>query len=118
MLIFRQLFDAQSSTYTYLLGDSTSSEAVLIDPVFEQARRDSALINELGLKLKWTLETHVHADHVTGAWLLKHRCGSSIALSEHGTRTVPTACSGTVSASRSASAISRCAQRPATPPAV
>jgi glyoxylase-like metal-dependent hydrolase (beta-lactamase superfamily II)/rhodanese-related sulfurtransferase len=84
MLIFRQLFDAQSSTYTYLLGDSTSSEAVLIDPVFEQARRDSALINELGLKLKWTLETHVHADHVTGAWLLKQRCGSSIALSEHG----------------------------------
>ena len=52
MLIFRQLFDAQSSTYTYLLGDSTSSEAVLIDSVFEQARRDSALINELGLKLK------------------------------------------------------------------
>ena len=84
MLIFRQLFDAQSSTYTYLLGDSLSSEAVLIDPVFEQVRRDSALVNELGLKLKWTLETHVHADHVTGAWLLKQRCGSSIALSEHG----------------------------------
>ena len=49
----------------------SSSEAVLIDPVFEQVRRDAALIDELGLKLQWTLETHVHADHVTGAWLLE-----------------------------------------------
>jgi glyoxylase-like metal-dependent hydrolase (beta-lactamase superfamily II)/rhodanese-related sulfurtransferase len=82
MLIFRQLFDPTSSTYTYLLGDSTTGEAVLIDPVFEQVRRDAALISELGLKLLWTLETHVHADHVTGAWLLKQRLGSSIALAE------------------------------------
>src|ERR1700732_1103735 len=80
MLVFRQLFDPTSSTYTYLLGCSTSGEAVLIDPVFEQARRDAALINELGLKLQWTLETHVHADHVTGAWLLKQKLGSGIAL--------------------------------------
>jgi glyoxylase-like metal-dependent hydrolase (beta-lactamase superfamily II)/rhodanese-related sulfurtransferase len=80
MLIFRQLFDLQSSTYSYLLGDRDSHEAVLIDPVFEQARRDAALIAELGLKLVATLETHVHADHVTGAWLLKERCGSRIAL--------------------------------------
>jgi glyoxylase-like metal-dependent hydrolase (beta-lactamase superfamily II)/rhodanese-related sulfurtransferase len=82
MLIFRQLFDPTSSTYTYLLGDSTSGEAVLIDPVFEQVRRDAALIGELGLKLLWSLETHVHADHVTGAWLLKSRIGSKIALAE------------------------------------
>jgi len=81
MLIFRQLFDAQSSTYTYLLGDSVSREAILIDPVFEQVRRDAALINELNLKLAWTLDTHVHADHVTGAWLMKQRCGSRIGLS-------------------------------------
>ena len=81
MLIFRQLFDPQSSTYTYLLADSRSREAVLIDPVFEQARRDAALLRELELKLVATLETHVHADHVTGAWLLKHQCGSSIMLS-------------------------------------
>jgi len=80
MLVFRQLFDLTSSTYTYLLGDSASGEAVLIDPVFEQVRRDAALIAELGLKLQWTLETHVHADHVTGAWLLKNRLGSQIAL--------------------------------------
>ncbi len=71
MLIFRQLFDPQSSTYSYLLADRRSREAVLIDPVFEQARRDAALIQELGLKLVATLDTHVHADHVTGAWLLK-----------------------------------------------
>jgi sulfur dioxygenase len=80
-LIFRQLFDPHSSTYSYLLGDARSSESVLIDPVFEQARRDAALIQELGLKLVVTLETHVHADHVTGAWLLKRQLGSDIALS-------------------------------------
>ncbi|NMG28154.1 MBL fold metallo-hydrolase [Aromatoleum evansii] len=81
MLIFRQLFDAPSSTYTYLLGDALSGDALLIDPVFEQVRRDAALLHELRLSLRWTLETHVHADHVTGAWLLRQRTGSRIALS-------------------------------------
>ena len=80
-MIFRQLFDPQSFTYTYLLADRASREALLIDPVFEQARRDAALIEELGLRLAWTLETHVHADHVTGAWLLRDKLGSRIALS-------------------------------------
>ena len=80
-MIFRQLFDPQSSTYTYLLADASTREAVMIDPVFEQARRDIALIEELGLRLRCTLETHVHADHVTGAWLLKDRLGSRIAIS-------------------------------------
>ena len=80
-MIFRQLFDPQSSTYSYLLGDARSGEAVLIDPVFEQARRDRALIAELCLTLRYTLETHVHADHVTGAWLHKQSLGSHIALS-------------------------------------
>jgi sulfur dioxygenase len=82
MLIFRQLVDPASSTYTYLLADSRSSEAVLIDPVFEQARRDAALIGELGLKLLHTLETHVHADHVTGAWMMKQQFGSRIAVAK------------------------------------
>ena len=80
MLIFRPLFDPVSCTYTYLLGDAQAGEAVVIDPVFEHARRDLALLHELGLRLVATLDTHVHADHVTGAWLLKQRSGSAIAL--------------------------------------
>jgi sulfur dioxygenase len=80
-MIFRQLFDPPSSTYSYLVGDPRTREAVLIDPVFDQARRDEALIHELGVKLVATIDTHVHADHVTGAWLLKHRLGSDIAIS-------------------------------------
>jgi glyoxylase-like metal-dependent hydrolase (beta-lactamase superfamily II)/rhodanese-related sulfurtransferase len=79
MLVFRQLFDTASSTYTYLLADN--GEAILIDPVFEQALRDAALVAELGLRLVATLDTHVHADHVTGAWLLHRRLGADIALS-------------------------------------
>jgi glyoxylase-like metal-dependent hydrolase (beta-lactamase superfamily II)/rhodanese-related sulfurtransferase len=81
MLLFRQLFDPVSSTYTYLLADRASREALLIDPVFEQVRRDLALLRELDLKLIATLETHVHADHVTAAWLLQQRSGSRILLS-------------------------------------
>ncbi|WP_202946103.1 rhodanese-like domain-containing protein [Novosphingobium pentaromativorans] len=82
MLIFRQLFDQQSSTYTYLLADPASRESVLIDPVFEQVPREIALIEELGLRLRMSLETHVHADHVTGGWLLRQRLGSRIAVSD------------------------------------
>lgn len=80
-MLFRQLFDPQSSTYTYILGDEASREAVIIDPVFEQARREMALVEELGLKVVATLDTHVHADHVTGAWLIRRKLGSKIALS-------------------------------------
>jgi glyoxylase-like metal-dependent hydrolase (beta-lactamase superfamily II)/rhodanese-related sulfurtransferase len=82
MIIFRQLFDPASSTYTYLLGDRDSGEALLIDPVYEQAPRDLALLQELGLRLRATLDTHVHADHVTAAWRLRQRSGSEIALAE------------------------------------
>jgi sulfur dioxygenase len=81
VLVFRQLFDPSSSTYTYLLADGHSGKAVIIDPVFDQVRRDAALIDELGLNLVYSLDTHVHADHVTGAWLLRQQTGCSIALS-------------------------------------
>jgi len=81
MPLFRQLFDSQSSSYTYLLADERTGQAVLIDPVFEQVPRDIALIRELGLTLAWTLDTHVHADHVTGASAIKQLTKSRIALS-------------------------------------
>jgi glyoxylase-like metal-dependent hydrolase (beta-lactamase superfamily II)/rhodanese-related sulfurtransferase len=82
-LLFRQLFDLQSSTYTYLLADPATREALLIDPVFEQFTRDRALLRELGLVLRYTIETHVHADHVTAAWRFRDALGSRIALSKH-----------------------------------
>lgn len=80
-LIFRQLFDADSATYTYLLADPDTKEAVLIDPVFEQHLRDRALLEELDLHLLYTLDTHCHADHVTGAWLMQQAIGSKIGIS-------------------------------------
>ena len=81
-MLFRQLFDRDSCTYSYLLADERSREAVLIDPVFEHHQRDIALLRELDLKLILALDTHVHADHVTGAWLLKQAVGSEIGLSQ------------------------------------
>jgi glyoxylase-like metal-dependent hydrolase (beta-lactamase superfamily II)/rhodanese-related sulfurtransferase len=80
-MIFRQLFDQTSGTYTYLLADETTREAVLIDSVFEKHARDLALIRELGLELVTVLDTHCHADHVTGAWLMKTALGCRVGLS-------------------------------------
>ena len=82
LLIFRQLFDLESSTYTYLLADKSSRDAILIDPVFEQVNRDIALIHELNLYLCLVADTHVHADHVTGSGLLRHRLHCEIAVSK------------------------------------
>ena len=70
-MIFRQLFDKDTSTYTYLIADEKTKEAALIDSVREQADRDVKLIEDLGLSLKYAIETHVHADHVTGAGSLR-----------------------------------------------
>ncbi len=76
---FRQLFEPISSTYTYLLGCEETGEAVLIDPVVNSIERDLEAVASLGLKLAWTLDTHIHADHITAALHLKERVGSSIA---------------------------------------
>jgi glyoxylase-like metal-dependent hydrolase (beta-lactamase superfamily II)/rhodanese-related sulfurtransferase len=80
-MILRQLYDAVSSTYTYLLADDKTREAILIDPVFEQSQRDLAMLQELGLSLKIVADTHAHADHITAAWLLKQKTGCLIASS-------------------------------------
>jgi len=81
-MIFRQLFDPATSAFSYLIADPNTGAASLIDPVFGQVERDAALIAELDLKLLWTLETHVHADHVTGAWALKEKMSSKIAVAK------------------------------------
>lgn len=87
-MFFRQLFDPASSTYTYLVADDTTHEAVIIDPVIERLERDMALLRENALMLRYTLETHVHADHVTGALAIKQASlGAGGADAAHDTRT-------------------------------
>lgn len=80
--VFYQLFEHESSTYTYLIADPTTKEAALIDPVIETVERDLKLIEELGLKLKYVLDTHVHADHITGAGEVRKRTGAKSAVSQ------------------------------------
>ena len=75
-----QLFDRESSAYTYVLGDLASGEAVLIDGVDTEAERDLAHLRRLGLRLQWVLETHVHADHVTSAGRLREETGARVAV--------------------------------------
>ena len=82
MLIFRQLFDSQSATYTYLVGDEPSGCCALIDPVLEKSDRDLNLIQELGLRLVVILDTHCHADHITAAWSLKSNTEAMICVSK------------------------------------
>ncbi len=81
-LLFRQLFDYDTWTYTYLLADTAAKEAILIDTVKEKVPRDLALLKELGLKLKYVLDTHVHADHITGAAKLREATGAKTAISK------------------------------------
>ena len=81
-MIFHQLFDSASSTYTYILADDTTLEAVVIDPVLEQRARDLQVLRDGNLKLKWILDSHVHADHVTAANALKIATGASSAVGE------------------------------------
>jgi glyoxylase-like metal-dependent hydrolase (beta-lactamase superfamily II) len=81
-MIFRQLFEPNSSAYTYLIACERTREAALIDPVIETVDRDLQLLQELGLILKYTIETHIHADHVTGAARLRDATGSKAAVPE------------------------------------
>jgi glyoxylase-like metal-dependent hydrolase (beta-lactamase superfamily II) len=78
-MIFRQLYEPLSSTYTYLLGDEATGQAILIDPVISTMDRDLAEVYRLGLKLACTVDTHIHADHITAALEMKRAVGSKIA---------------------------------------
>lgn len=78
-MIFRQLFEPLSSTYTYLIGCRETGQAVLIDPVIVTLERDLAEVRRLGLQLAYSIDTHVHADHITAALELKNKVGSAIA---------------------------------------
>jgi len=78
-MIFKQLFEPVSSTYTYLIGCEETGQALLIDPVLPTWQRDLAEVNRLGLKLAFTVETHIHADHITAAKKLKEVARSKIA---------------------------------------
>jgi len=75
LILFRQLFDRESSTYTYLIADIETKAAILVDPVIEQVKRDFHLLQELGLTLHYCLETHIHADHITGTDQLRALTG-------------------------------------------
>ncbi|MBT9317842.1 MBL fold metallo-hydrolase [Leptothoe spongobia] len=74
-MLFRQLFEQESNTYSYLIADRKSGKAILVDPVLEQVERDLKLLQELGLTLYYSLETHVHADHITGSAHLRSTTG-------------------------------------------
>ena len=74
-MIFRQLFHSESSTNTYLLGDEATRESLLIDPVLEKTQETLELINQLGLTLVLAIDTHTHADHITGLGALREKTG-------------------------------------------
>ena len=81
-MLFHQLFEPQSSTYTYLIACTQTGEAALIDPVLETTERDLEQLHSLDLSLRFTIETHIHADHVTGAARLRERTGCRCAVPE------------------------------------
>lgn len=82
-MLFYQLFEAESSTFTYLMADESTKEAIIIDPVIETSDRDLKLIKELNLKLLYSIETHIHADHVTGAHKIKLNTNCKTVVSKY-----------------------------------
>ncbi|MEH2026821.1 FAD/NAD(P)-binding protein [Nostoc sp.] len=81
--LFRQFFDPETSSYTYLIADQQTGDAVLVDPVLEQVDRDLQSLDELGLKLRYCLETHLHADHITGAGKLRQQTGAQVIVPQN-----------------------------------
>lgn len=81
-MLFRQLFDPESSTYTYIIADDFGTEATIIDPVLEQMPLYARLLEEWDLKLVYTIDTHTHADHITASGRLKQTTDCSIALGD------------------------------------
>jgi len=81
-MLFKQLYDTESSTLTYIIADSSSKEAAIIDPVKSQIETYKTLISEYGLTLKYSLETHVHADHITASGLLRQQLGCITGVSK------------------------------------
>ena len=82
-MIFKQVFDQKSSTYTYLIASAEGREALIIDPVLENVENYIKLLNELNLRLVKVIDTHIHADHVTGASKLKDLTKCSTIMGEH-----------------------------------
>lgn len=83
-MFIKQLFETESSTYTYLIFDHLHGEAVLIDPVIETYERDESLIKELGLDLRFVIETHIHADHATSSGEFRRDFGAKVIASKGG----------------------------------
>jgi glyoxylase-like metal-dependent hydrolase (beta-lactamase superfamily II) len=82
-MIFKQVFDTKTSTYTYLIASAKGREAVIIDPVLENVEEYIQLLKELDLKLVKVIDTHIHADHVTGASKLKQATNCTTLMGEH-----------------------------------
>jgi len=82
-MLFRQLFDKSSSTYTYLIASAKGREALIIDPVLENIEQYIKLLNELDLKLVKVIDTHIHADHITAASKLKNQTNCTTIMGEH-----------------------------------
>jgi len=82
-MLFRQLFDKTSSTYTYLIASAKGREALIIDPVLENIERYIRLLKELDLKLVKVIDTHIHADHITAASKLKNKTNCTTIMGEH-----------------------------------
>ncbi len=80
-MIFYQMIESETSTFTYILGDESTKEAIIIDSVLETVERDLKLLSEMGLTLKYIVDTHVHADHITGAGEIRKRTGAKTAIS-------------------------------------